>query len=325
MATTDRLVRASADRCFAVLSDPRSFAYWVVGSREVRSADPEWPKVGSAFDHTVGFGPLRTYDHTEVEHVEPNRTLSLRAKARPFGTARVILHLQPESDGTRVTITEEPLDRLSRLLFPRVAERLLRRRNDAALDRLAELAEGRVQMPDGDLTDRDGVAEARATPPPWDSGTGIGARNWVGEIANGFGRGVAAGLVGGAAMSVSTALDIRVTGRPPSRVPARAIERLLGIRRLRGKSEERVGAVAHVAMSAGIGGLRGSLSAFGLRAPYASPVLFTLALVPDFLVIPALGVADPPSRWSRADLTRSLVHHAVFTGVTASTLAALEK
>lgn len=325
MATTEQFVQASPARCFEVVSDPRSFAYWVVGSREVRAADPNWPEPGSAFDHTVGFGPLRTYDHTEVEHVEPNRTLCLRAKARPFGTARVILRFRSEGEGTRVTITEEPLDRVTRLLFPSFAEKLLRRRNDAALGRLAELAEGRVRLPDGDLPDRQVAVEGRAIPPPWRRGRGIGARNWPAEVASGFGRGVAAGLAGGAAMSVSTALDIRLTGRPPSRVPARAIERLLGIRRLRGDSERRFGAFAHVAMSAGIGGIRGSLSAFGLRAPYAGPVLFAFALVPDFVIVPALGVSEPPTRWSRQDLARSMLHHAVFAGVTASALSALER
>ena len=56
-----------AEKVFAVLSDPRSFARWVVGSREIRRADPDWPAVGTAFDHKVpGIAKLMSSaDHKE--------------------------------------------------------------------------------------------------------------------------------------------------------------------------------------------------------------------------------------------------------------------
>jgi uncharacterized protein YndB with AHSA1/START domain len=64
-------MNVSAERVFAVLSDPRSFARWVVGSKEVRRADPEWPAGGTAFDHRVGVGPITLSDHSEVIEATP--------------------------------------------------------------------------------------------------------------------------------------------------------------------------------------------------------------------------------------------------------------
>ena len=147
MASTDRLIHAPPARVFEVLADPRSYAYWVIGSREVRAADADWPQPRSRFHHTVNIGPLHVRDHTEVEKMEPDRFLQLKANARPFGTARVKLDLEPEGGETRVTMIEQAGDTLSAFLFQPLTHLLLRRRNDHSLERLAELAEGRKPMP----------------------------------------------------------------------------------------------------------------------------------------------------------------------------------
>jgi uncharacterized protein YndB with AHSA1/START domain len=127
-------------RVFAVLADPKTYAYWVVGSDSIRDADASWPAVGSKLHHRVGAGPFKLNDNTEVlEVVEPVH-LVLQARARPLGTARVILDLIDLGDRTQVTMVEGPGDRFSRLLHNPIADFLLRRRNDEALRRLGELA-----------------------------------------------------------------------------------------------------------------------------------------------------------------------------------------
>jgi uncharacterized protein YndB with AHSA1/START domain len=127
-------------RVFAVLADPKTYAYWVVGSDSIRDADASWPAVGSKLHHRVGVGPFKLNDNTEVlEVVEPVH-LVLQARARPLGTARVILDLIDLGDRTQVTMVEGPGDRFSRLLHNPIADFLLRRRNDEALRRLEKLA-----------------------------------------------------------------------------------------------------------------------------------------------------------------------------------------
>src|SRR3954451_2848208 len=108
MARNRRLIEAPPSAVFEVLSDPRSYAYWVIGSREGRDMDADWPRPGTRFAHTVNVGPLRVQDYTSVEQVEPGRRLQLRAKARPFGTARIELELEPaDGEATCVTIVEQ--------------------------------------------------------------------------------------------------------------------------------------------------------------------------------------------------------------------------
>lgn len=141
MARNETIIRTSPERVFEVLMDPDCYGEWVVGSKHIRGADPDWPAVGSRFHHTVGVGPLNLDDHTRVEAIDPPRLLKLRARARPLGTAMVTLELSPRNGDTHVTMIEDPGDRLTALIFNPLTHMLTRRRNDESLRRLAEIAE----------------------------------------------------------------------------------------------------------------------------------------------------------------------------------------
>ena len=147
MARNEHLIHAPPETVFAVLSDPRGYAYWVVGSENIRAADVTWPAPGSRFQHTVKIGPVRLKDHSEVEEVRPGRFLQMRVKGRPLGTARVTLELEPVDGGTRVTMIEDPADTASALMSNPLTHLLMRGRNVHSLHRLAELAEGRTPIP----------------------------------------------------------------------------------------------------------------------------------------------------------------------------------
>ena len=140
MARNVALIPVTPERVWAVLADPGSYAYWVVGSDTIRDADGGWPQPGTKIHHRVGAGPLKINDDTEVMQAAPPRRLVLHARARPLGTARVVLDLSPEGASTRVVMIEEPDDRFSRLLHNPLTDRGLRRRNETALRRLGELA-----------------------------------------------------------------------------------------------------------------------------------------------------------------------------------------
>lgn len=310
MAMTETHVDAPPERCFEVLAEPRSYAYWVVGSRKVRKVDHDWPEPGSRFHHTVVLG---VKDHTEVEEVERNRRLRLRAKFRPLGTAFVTVTMSPEAEGSRLRLEEEPADRISKLLFNPLADRLLHQRNVVSIERLRELAEGEVAIPSGDLdreaVDASGPAGAHGRP----------------DRGGDFGRGFLAGLAGGVAMSASTVAEMRLSGREPSAVPAAAVSKLLRIEKIGDAGERRVTLVSHFLVSGVTGGVWGALAS-GLSGPKARlPLLYGIAAAPDAAVVPALRLAPPPWRWSAADLARTIGHHAVFALVAYTAFNHLER
>jgi uncharacterized protein YndB with AHSA1/START domain len=141
MAYTEAYINVPPATVFAVLSDPSNYPKWVVGARKIRDADAHFPAVGARFHHQVGVAPLVLNDHTEVLQNEPSARLVLRAKTRPFGTARVDLGLLAEGAGTRVRMTEVAGDAPSRVLLNRLSDPLVHARNVRSLARLKRLAE----------------------------------------------------------------------------------------------------------------------------------------------------------------------------------------
>ncbi len=143
MASTSTFVDAPPEAVWAVLADPPSYAEWVVGSKDIRRWDPEWPAVGAAFHHTFLIGPLPIKDSTTVLTSEPPHRLVLRARARPTGIAHVAMDLVPEDDGTRVQMREWPVEGPPARLHNPIQDWLIARRNDESLRRLKRLAERR--------------------------------------------------------------------------------------------------------------------------------------------------------------------------------------
>jgi uncharacterized protein YndB with AHSA1/START domain len=126
---------------WAVLADPQSYSYWVVGSKVIRDAEPEWPAPGSKFHHTIGAGPIKIADHTVAIDSEPPRLLRLRAKGRPAGTATVTLEMLPEDGGTLVRMTENPDGVFALLSLNPLVHVFTLGRNAESLMRLEELAQ----------------------------------------------------------------------------------------------------------------------------------------------------------------------------------------
>jgi len=141
MATVTRRMSVPPQRVYEVLADPECYQHWVVGASEVVESDAGWPAVGTAFEHRVGVWPLRVADHTRVVDNDPPRMIKLAAKARPLGTATVVMELEPDGSGCIVRMTEGPRDRFTAALFNKVSEPVIRLRNIEALRRLAKLAE----------------------------------------------------------------------------------------------------------------------------------------------------------------------------------------
>ena len=157
MALNEIHIDTAPERVFAVLADWRSYGDWVVGSRYMRGADPGFPAAGTRFHHQVGVGPLHLNDHTKVLEVDQPHKLVLKAKARPLGTAIVDMTMEPDGNGTKVTMREDPGDKLTAFVFNPLTHLMVRGRNVESLQRLKRLAEQRpdigrdVEVPPGKI------------------------------------------------------------------------------------------------------------------------------------------------------------------------------
>ena len=142
MAENTVHIDASPEQVFAVFADGWTYADWVVGAKEIRRVEGDWPAVGSSFHHSVGVGPAHLKDRTEVLELDESKRLQLDARAYPLGRAKVELLVEPDGTGTRVVMRERLAnvpDAVNRLVDP-----LIHLRNIESLRRLRTAIEGRV-------------------------------------------------------------------------------------------------------------------------------------------------------------------------------------
>jgi uncharacterized protein YndB with AHSA1/START domain len=143
MSTNRRLVHASPEHVWDVLSDGWLYPLWVVGASRLRDADKDWPNVGTRLHHSVGLWPLLIDDNTEVLECSPGSRLLLRARAWPAGAAHVEITVEAAGEDTEIAIREQAVDGPGALIPRLVQDPLLGWRNVETLRRLAYIVEHR--------------------------------------------------------------------------------------------------------------------------------------------------------------------------------------
>jgi uncharacterized protein YndB with AHSA1/START domain len=145
-STATELIEADPEQVFSVLVDPATYPQWLVGAQTIRGVDADWPRIGSSFQHTIGWGPARVPGSTSVRRCRSPEELILSAGMGPLGEASVRFELERSADGTIVRLEELPVKGAVRAMWhlarPIVVAGLWGR-NAASLGALAEIVCGR--------------------------------------------------------------------------------------------------------------------------------------------------------------------------------------
>lgn len=144
MSENTTLIDASTADVWSVLSDGWLYPLWVVGASRMRDVDVDWPAPGSRIHHSVGVWPGLVDDHTRVLASDPERSLTLCARAWPMGEAEVRVTLTPSGEQTEVAIHEDVISGPGVLVPGLVRQPALMWRNSETLCRLRLLVEGRA-------------------------------------------------------------------------------------------------------------------------------------------------------------------------------------
>jgi uncharacterized protein YndB with AHSA1/START domain len=142
MSLNEITVDAPPAAVWDVLADPPSYEEWVVGNKEVRDHDPDWPAPGSEFRHKVGFGPFFVKDRSVSLEAQPSRRLVMNVRALPVGHGIVTFEIQEQGSGALVRMAEQGAGGPANLVWP-VFDPLVKLRNAETLRRLKRLAESR--------------------------------------------------------------------------------------------------------------------------------------------------------------------------------------
>ena len=136
-------------------------------------------------------------------------------------------------------------------------------------------------------------------------------------LANSIGKGLVAGFVGTAAMTVSSTVEAKLRKRAPSSAPARATAKMLGIKEFEDDiAKVRFNDLSHWGYGTGWGVVRGLLAATGMT-PKAVTAAYGAAIYGAAQVtLPALEIAPPAIFWPKEEIAIDAFHHAVYAAAT---------
>ena len=138
----------------------------------------------------------------------------------------------------------------------------------------------------------------------------------IGDVAADFGKGLFAGAAGTAAMTVSSTLEMKLSGRAASETPAQAAEAVLDVEPKDKESEGRFSNLVHWGYGTGWGGVRGLLASTGLPGPLATAVHLGLVWGGEQVILPALNVSAPVFKYGGKATATDLLHHVVYATAT---------
>ena len=132
-------------------------------------------------------------------------------------------------------------------------------------------------------------------------------------------RGLVAGVIGTVALTLAEKAEMKVTGRAPSSVPGQVGTKLTNRDPARDPDRvERLDPVVHWAHGIGLGAVRGGLDRAGLSPLAATLAFYPLVFGADAALYRALGIADAPWSWPRAELATDLFGKGVLAFATSA-------
>ena len=136
--------------------------------------------------------------------------------------------------------------------------------------------------------------------------------NPVFQAGSAIGVGLLAGLAGTAAITLSQTVEMKLTGREPSNVPADAVAKALDIAPTDESKKPQLSQKVHWTYGIGHGITRGMLSVAGLKGWPATLAHFTTVWGASLILLPALDVAPPIHEKKPKTLLVEALHHAVY-------------
>ena len=151
-------------------------------------------------------------------------------------------------------------------------------------------------------------------------------RQLASTLATSIGKGLVAGFVGTAAMTVSSSLEARLRHRAASTAPARATQKVLGIKEFDGPiAAARFNDLSHWGYGTMWGVVRGLFGTTGISPKAASAAHGAAVWGSAQVTLPALEIAPPFVFWGKKEVAIDVLHHTVYTAATGLAYAWLEK
>lgn len=145
------------------------------------------------------------------------------------------------------------------------------------------------------------------------------------KAALSLGKGILAGLAGTAAISISQFIEMKLTGRQPSNVPAKAVGKVLHLRITNNAYKEQFVQEIHWTYGLLWGFARSALDLAGVKGLPATAVHYAAIWGTEMVMLPSIDVAPPVMEWGGKEIAKDGVHHLVYALVAGLVYDAIDR
>ena len=142
----------------------------------------------------------------------------------------------------------------------------------------------------------------------------VGAK--TGSYFSAIGKGIVAGLIGTAVMTLAQEIEMRITKRKESKAPAEAAKKVLDVEPTSEEKKSKVSNLVHWTYGSYWGIARGILAESGLKGWTGNAIHFGAVWGTALWMLPTLKIAPPPQKWGGAELAKDAFYHVVYATAT---------
>jgi hypothetical protein len=136
--------------------------------------------------------------------------------------------------------------------------------------------------------------------------------NLFGEIGGGIGKGLIAGVVGTAAITLSQMIEMSITKRKPGEAPLKVAKEVTNIKPVNKEVKETVAQQIHWAYGTLWGMARGIIGLTGLKGLPATLIHFAAIWGTEMVMLPAFNAGPKVTEEDAKTIAIDAMHHSVY-------------
>ncbi len=147
----------------------------------------------------------------------------------------------------------------------------------------------------------------------------------VGDFSAALGKGLIAGFIGTAAITLSLTIERKINGQPTNFAPGDAASKALEIEASKMEARKKFSDEVHWVYGTIWGSARGMLSLFGIKGLPATAIHFAAIFYTALSIEPNFEIAPPINEWSKKSIAIFALHHIIYTATAGLVYDAIDK
>ncbi|WP_439883508.1 hypothetical protein ACSX1A_10095 [Pontibacter sp. MBLB2868] len=143
------------------------------------------------------------------------------------------------------------------------------------------------------------------------------------RVAGAIGKGLVAGLIGTAVMTIAQVIEMQLSGRESSDTPYKAVKKVFGVKAETEEDKETITNLTHIAYGTLWGVPRALLAEFGAGGIAGTLTHFGAVWGTELTMLPSMDVAEPVTKWEPKAISEDVLFHGIYaltTGLVADAL-----